>query len=57
MSFAKIAQTDNKAKDFLFFKCHVATFLSFHASNSQRKVEYNKKERKKNYDFINNSHP
>lgn len=57
MSFAKIAQTDNRAKDFLFFKCHVATFLSFHASNSQRKVEYNKKERKKNYDFINNSHP
>lgn len=57
MSFAKIAQTDNKAKDFLFFKCHVATFLSFYASNSQRKVEYNKKERKKNYDFINNSHP
>lgn len=57
MSFAKIAQRDNKAKDFLFFKCHVATFLSFHASDSQRKVEYNKKERKKNYDFINNSHP
>ena len=37
MSFAKIAQTDNKAKDFLFFKCQVATFLSFYASNSQIK--------------------